>query len=194
MQLKEEFRSYDALRREHDAQIVSIALESKLKISAEQWSSLLYGDSEHKSHMQSILDRLQPPNSFHQSIEDFKSLLEKNGDPLKLASLEDYFYRLANIDTIDVNQTSSSENLEVYLKSTSVILDTLDRFLTINKAAKSPGSGTKRIASTNHQFNYNKQNLPHSPNVLLIQSRRQPLLHTHPNLHHHSHPPHTRYS
>lgn len=44
MQLKEEFRNYDALRREHDTQIVQIALEAGLRISPDQWSSLLYGN------------------------------------------------------------------------------------------------------------------------------------------------------
>lgn len=58
MQLKEEFRSYEALRREHDAQIVHIAMEAGLRISPEQWSSLLYGDLMHKSHMQSIIDKV----------------------------------------------------------------------------------------------------------------------------------------
>lgn len=58
MQLKEEFRSYDALRREHDSQIVQIATEAGLRISPEQWSSLLYGDTAHKSHMQSIIDKV----------------------------------------------------------------------------------------------------------------------------------------
>lgn len=63
MQLKEEFRTYEALRREHDAQIVHIAMEAGLRISPEQWSSLLYGDLVHKSHMQSIIDKV-PPLSF----------------------------------------------------------------------------------------------------------------------------------
>lgn len=58
MQLKEEFRTYEALRREHDAQIVHIAMEAGLRISPEQWSSLLYGDLVHKSHMQSIIDKV----------------------------------------------------------------------------------------------------------------------------------------
>lgn len=58
MQLKEEYCSYDALRGEHDSQIVSIALEAGLRISPDQWSSLLYGDTEHKSHMQSIIDKV----------------------------------------------------------------------------------------------------------------------------------------
>ena len=52
MQLKEEFRTYDTLRREHDTQIVQIATEGGLRIAPDQWSSLLYGDSAHKSHMQ----------------------------------------------------------------------------------------------------------------------------------------------
>uniref|UniRef100_A0A8C1TJL2 RING-type E3 ubiquitin transferase n=1 Tax=Cyprinus carpio TaxID=7962 RepID=A0A8C1TJL2_CYPCA len=53
MQLKEEFRTYEALRREHDSQIVQIAMEGGLRIAPDQWSSLLYGDQSHKSHMQS---------------------------------------------------------------------------------------------------------------------------------------------
>lgn len=58
LQLREEFRVYEALRREHDTQIVTIAQESGLRICPEQWSSLLYGDSLHKPHMQSIIDRV----------------------------------------------------------------------------------------------------------------------------------------
>lgn len=37
MQLKEEFRTYEALRREHDAQIVQIATEAGLRIAPDQW-------------------------------------------------------------------------------------------------------------------------------------------------------------
>ncbi|KOB77586.1 Roquin, partial [Operophtera brumata] len=55
MQLKEEFRTYETLRREHDAQIVQIATEAGLRIAPDQWSALLYGDTQHKSHMQSII-------------------------------------------------------------------------------------------------------------------------------------------
>ncbi|CAG0897913.1 unnamed protein product [Cyprideis torosa] len=57
MQLKEELRNYEALRREHDAQIVQIAAESGLRIAPDQWSSLLYGDTGHKSHMQRYVGR-----------------------------------------------------------------------------------------------------------------------------------------
>lgn len=69
MQLKEEFCTYESLRREHDAQIVQIATEAGLRIAPDQWSSLLYGDMVHKSHMQSIMDKLQTPQSFCQSFQ-----------------------------------------------------------------------------------------------------------------------------
>lgn len=68
MQLKEEFRTYEALRREHDAQIVHIAMEAGLRISPEQWSSLLYGDLVHKSHMQSIIDKVSPVQQLRPSL------------------------------------------------------------------------------------------------------------------------------
>lgn len=68
MQLKEEFRTYEALRREHDSQIVQIAMEGGLRIAPDQWSSLLYGDQSHKSHMQSIIDKVRLPDVSHKCI------------------------------------------------------------------------------------------------------------------------------
>jgi RING finger/CCCH-type zinc finger protein len=98
MQLKEEFRSYDALRREHDAQIVQIAMEAGLRIAPDQWSALLYGDSTHKSHMQSILDKLQTPESFCQSVNELIMALQKTGDPGKLSLLRPHFDKLSALD------------------------------------------------------------------------------------------------
>ncbi|MGH0122730.1 UNVERIFIED_CONTAM: hypothetical protein FKN15_007061 [Acipenser sinensis] len=79
MQLKEEFRMYEALRREHDAQIVHIAMEAGLRISPEQWSSLLYGDLAHKSHMQSIIDKAQPNSKYKTSM--CRDLRQQGGCP-----------------------------------------------------------------------------------------------------------------
>ncbi|XP_017135289.1 roquin-1 [Drosophila miranda] len=98
MQLKEEFRTYDALRREHDAQIVQIATEAGLRIAPEQWSSLLYGDVLHKSHMQSIIDKLQTPSSFAQSVQELVIALQRTSDPAKLSNLHNHLKYLANID------------------------------------------------------------------------------------------------
>ncbi|CAB4055545.1 RC3H [Lepeophtheirus salmonis] len=98
MQLKEEFRTYDALRREHDMQIVQIATEAGLRIAPDQWSSLLYGDSLHKSQMQSIMDKLQTPESFSQSVQELVIALQKTGDPGKLTDLRPSLDFLAGID------------------------------------------------------------------------------------------------
>uniref|UniRef100_A0A158PBR1 RING-type E3 ubiquitin transferase n=1 Tax=Angiostrongylus cantonensis TaxID=6313 RepID=A0A158PBR1_ANGCA len=74
MQLKEEFRNYESLRKEHDAQIVQMALECGLRISPDQWSALLYGDHSHRPHMQSIIDRLQTPKSYMQVVDELISV------------------------------------------------------------------------------------------------------------------------
>lgn len=94
MQLREEFCSYEALRREHDAQIVQIASEAGLRIAPEQWSSLLYGDAAHRSHMQSLVDKLQSPQSFAQSLHELALALQRTGDPAGLAALRPHFDRL----------------------------------------------------------------------------------------------------
>ncbi|XP_053653431.1 roquin-1 isoform X2 [Cherax quadricarinatus] len=98
MQLKEEFRTYEALRREHDAQIVQIATEAGLRIAPDQWSSLLYGDTVHKSHMQSIIDKLQTPQSFGQSVQELVIALQRTGDPGQLSSLRPQLELLAALD------------------------------------------------------------------------------------------------
>ena len=53
-----QFRTYETLRREHDSQIIKMAMDTGLRISPEQWSTLLYGDHKHKSDMQSIIDKV----------------------------------------------------------------------------------------------------------------------------------------
>lgn len=98
MQLKEEFRTYEALRREHDAQIVQIATEAGLRIAPDQWSALLYGDTAHKSHMQSIIDKLQTPQSFAQSVQELVIALQRTPDPGQLSGLRPQLELLAAID------------------------------------------------------------------------------------------------
>ncbi|XP_040068352.1 roquin-1 isoform X2 [Ixodes scapularis] len=98
MQLKEEFCTYEALRREHDAQIVQIATEAGLRIAPEQWSSLLYGDTAHKSHMQSIIDKLQSPQSFGQSVQELVIALQRTGDPGSLSLLRPHLELLSALD------------------------------------------------------------------------------------------------
>uniref|UniRef100_A0A673Y3D1 RING-type E3 ubiquitin transferase n=1 Tax=Salmo trutta TaxID=8032 RepID=A0A673Y3D1_SALTR len=129
MQLKEEFRTYEALRREHDAQIVHIAMEAGLRISPEQWSSLLYGDLIHKSHMQSIIDKLQSPESFAKSVQELTIVLQRTGDPANLNSLRPHLELLANIDHNPDAASPSWDELESVMLAVKVMVDGLVEFI-----------------------------------------------------------------
>ncbi|KAG7477296.1 hypothetical protein MATL_G00092770 [Megalops atlanticus] len=129
MQLKEEFRTYEALRREHDAQIVHIAMEAGLRISPEQWSSLLYGDLMHKSHMQSIIDKLQSPESFAKSVQELTIVLQRTGDPANLNSLRPHLELLANIDHNPDAASPSWEQLEQVMLAVKIVVHSLVDFI-----------------------------------------------------------------
>ncbi|XP_028272985.1 roquin-2 isoform X1 [Parambassis ranga] len=129
MQLKEEFRTYEALRREHDAQIVHIAMEAGLRISPEQWSSLLYGDLVHKSHMQSIIDKLQSPESFAKSVQELTIVLQRTGDPANLTSLRPHLELLANIDHNPDAPTPTWEELESVMLAVKLVVHGLVEFI-----------------------------------------------------------------
>ncbi|EJW85199.1 hypothetical protein WUBG_03889, partial [Wuchereria bancrofti] len=94
MQLKTQFRHYDALRREHDAQIVQVAFQQGLRISPDQWSALLYGDQHHRSHMQSIIDKA----NFEQQVRDLKTAIEQCSGRDMLIPTFEHFERFANFD------------------------------------------------------------------------------------------------
>ncbi|CAF93161.1 unnamed protein product [Tetraodon nigroviridis] len=129
MQLKEEFRTYEALRREHDAQIVHIAMEAGLRISPEQWSSLLYGDLVHKSHMQSIIDKLQSPESFAKSVQELTIVLQRTGDPANLTSLRPHLELLANIDHNPDAPAPSWDELEGVMLAVKLVVHGLVEFI-----------------------------------------------------------------
>ncbi|XP_056911971.1 roquin-1 isoform X1 [Takifugu flavidus] len=129
MQLKEEFRTYEALRREHDSQIVQIAMEGGLRIAPDQWSSLLYGDQSHKSHMQSIIDKLQTPASFAQSVQELTIALQRTGDPANLNRLRPHLDLLANIDPSPDAPPPTWEQLEKGLVAVKTVVHGLVDFI-----------------------------------------------------------------
>ncbi|XP_033643388.1 roquin-1-like [Asterias rubens] len=132
------FRNYDALRREHDAQIVQIAMEAGLRISPEQWSSLLYGDLNHKSHMQSIIDKLQTPASFAASIQELTIALQRSGDPGNLGKLRCQLDRLGEIDPNSDAGAPSWSELEKAMIAVKVVVQGLVNFVqnhSLNKKA-----------------------------------------------------------
>ncbi|XP_018335497.1 roquin-1 [Agrilus planipennis] len=129
MQLKEEFRTYEALRREHDAQIVQIATEAGLRIAPDQWSALLYGDTAHKSHMQSIMDKLQTPQSFAQSVQELVIALQRTGDPGKLSKLRPHLELLAAIDPSPESTSPSWKECSEALNAVKQVVAGLVEFI-----------------------------------------------------------------
>lgn len=129
MQLKEEFRTYEALRREHDAQIVQIATEAGLRIAPDQWSALLYGDTGHKSHMQSIIDKLQTPQSFAQSVQELVIALQRTNDPANLAGLRTHLKQLTGIQTDPTAENSSWQELAASLEAVKQVVIGLVEFV-----------------------------------------------------------------
>ncbi|XP_041986191.1 roquin-1 isoform X2 [Aricia agestis] len=129
MQLKEEFRTYESLRREHDAQIVQIATEAGLRIAPDQWSALLYGDTAHKSHMQSIIDKLQTPQSFAQSVQELFIALQRTGDPAQLIAMSMHLDRLANIDASPDAESPTWQQLAEIINSIKEVVSGLVHYL-----------------------------------------------------------------
>uniref|UniRef100_A0A8C1CU91 RING-type E3 ubiquitin transferase n=2 Tax=Cyprinus carpio TaxID=7962 RepID=A0A8C1CU91_CYPCA len=129
MQLKEEFCTYEALRREHDSQIVQIAMEGGLRIAPDQWSSLLYGDQSHKSHMQSIIDKLQTPASFAQSVQELTIALQRTGDPANLNRLRPHLEFLADIDPSPDAPAPTWEQLAKGLEAVRTVVHGLVDFI-----------------------------------------------------------------
>ncbi|XP_054717013.1 roquin-1-like [Uloborus diversus] len=129
MQLKDDFRTYEFLRREHDTQIVQIATEAGLRIAPEQWSSLLYGDTAHKSHMQSIIDKLQTPQSFSQSVQELIIALQRTGDPGNLSILRPHLELLASIDPSPDAPPPLWKDLKNVLEAARVVVKGLVEFV-----------------------------------------------------------------
>uniref|UniRef100_A0A0N5A5I1 RING-type E3 ubiquitin transferase n=1 Tax=Parastrongyloides trichosuri TaxID=131310 RepID=A0A0N5A5I1_PARTI len=132
MRLREEFRNYDSLRAEHDAQIVQIALEAGIRISPEQWSSLLYGDQDHKCHMQSIIDRLLLPMSFESSIDDLMALISKSGDSFNLRRLKESFNAIIELDK-DQSDSLTWKQLAKYTCAVTEIIHVYSDFKKVQK-------------------------------------------------------------
>jgi RING finger/CCCH-type zinc finger protein len=110
MQLKEEFRTYEALRREHDAQIIRVAMESGLRISPEQWSALLYGDQKHKSDMQSIIDKLLSQGIATSGLSELIVAIRRSQDQHNL--LEKIVPHLEKLLHVDINIDKSGFHLQ----------------------------------------------------------------------------------
>lgn len=106
-----------------------------LRISPEQWSSLLYGDTQHKSSMQSIIDKLSTPASFSQAIQEFLIVLQRAGESSKyLSSLKTEFEQLAQIDLANSDQQNLSEDHQADQDYWTSIVSALESVKTVLQA------------------------------------------------------------
>ncbi|XP_038216269.1 roquin-1 isoform X2 [Zerene cesonia] len=145
MQLKEEFRTYESLRREHDAQIVQIATEAGLRIAPDQWSALLYGDTAHKSHMQSIIDKLQTPQSFAQSVQELFIALQRSGDPAQLVVMSMPLDRLASIDPSPDATSPSWQTLAEIITAVKEVVSGLVNYLQQQTTGRDSNHNQKHV-------------------------------------------------
>lgn len=60
--------------------------------------------------MQSIIDKLQSPQSFNQSIQELIIALQRTQDPANLINLKDHLERLAKIDSLATDTAASTQN------------------------------------------------------------------------------------
>ena len=118
MELKREYLNYEQLRKQHDMQIISIAMESGIYMSPEQWSQKLYGDSNHKSKMQSIIDKLHSQQTLKKLIQDFFRKIVKfhhesaegnnnNNPAMHFLQVEHHFQLFMNMEENIFNNISS---------------------------------------------------------------------------------------
>lgn len=143
MQLKEEFRNYEELRGQHDMQIVEISRDFGLRIGPEQWSCLLYGDNNHRSHMQSIIDKVLRRQTLLRNTEELIATLQKSGDPLDLsAELQPLLSLL-----VDLKMNTSLEadavglsHLDACLKAVVKVISALSRSLQLKQTHKTDHS------------------------------------------------------
>lgn len=171
LQLKEDYRQYDLMRREHDAQIIQIAYEAGLRISPEQWSSLIYGDLQHKSHMQSIIDKLQTPQSFYNSIHELVATLKKSGDVMNLSSLKPSLELIASINTNPGEKAKISwDSLLNYLKAVCHVMEKFVHFLKVS------GKGKSAIST----FSETSYSSPTQPKNITLQDGVTPPTHSQP--------------
>ncbi|KAL9904970.1 LOW QUALITY PROTEIN: uncharacterized protein LOC119637924 [Glossina fuscipes] len=179
MQLKEEFRNYEALRREHDAQIVQIATEAGLRIAPDQWSSLLYGNTAHKSHMQSICDTLQSPSSFAQSVQELVLALQRTGDPTNLFSLRPHLKHLTGIDPSLESPPPSWQDVENALDAVRHVVLGLVKFVQFHSNRKAQDySVTSANANAKYKISLcrdltKKRVCPRGPNCTFAHSTEE---------------------
>ncbi|CAK5076865.1 unnamed protein product [Meloidogyne enterolobii] len=151
MNLKDQFRDYDALRAEHDAQIVQIAMEAGLRISPDQWSSLLY---------ESICDRLSQ-NSLTHAVDELRKLVSQQPKEKDLFDIINIFGHFDELSALLDIKSPDFGNMEKSLGHLNSIL------LIYSKFVQSRNLGRERrlelVSNENRQYNGDNTDRPLQP-------------------------------
>lgn len=155
MELRKEFMKYPALRRQHDTQIIQIALESGIRMSPEQWSQKLFGDSTHKSDMQSIIDKLQSQQTIEKLIQDFFDKIQTGSQSNFAHQLESHISSLFLGVKSDFDYFASI-NFE---KKNCQNQEKVKKCSGLGEVANSIGSGGESLASEDDDFSFEANDL-----------------------------------
>ena len=148
-----------------------------LGISPDQWSSLLYGDSNHKSHMQSIIDKLQTPQSFSSSVGELVMALQRTGDPAKLSTLRVHLKNLAAIDPTSENTVPTWNECAEALDAVKQVVNGLVDFVQHHSNRKLQDT-THQLHSTKYKISFCRDlsvrgSCPRGPNCTFAHSEEE---------------------
>lgn len=158
MELRKEFLKYPALRRQHDMQIIQIALESGIRMSPEQWSQKLFGDSTHKSEMQSIIDKIQSQQTIEKLIQYFFEKIQNGSQSPYAHQLEPHLNSLFLAAYSDFNYFASI-NFEKKILNTGDKYKTKRNSLTSTDSPINIGSGGESMISEEDSDDFNLNDL-----------------------------------
>ncbi|RNA29754.1 hypothetical protein BpHYR1_047167 [Brachionus plicatilis] len=174
MELRKEFLKYPALRRQHDMQIIQIALESGIRMSPEQWSQKLFGDSTHKSEMQSIIDKLQSQQTIEKLIQDFFEKIQNGSQSSFGHQLEPHLNSLFMGAFADFSYFASI-NFEKKILALQEKYKTKRSSMSLAESASNIGSGGESMISEEDSDDFNFNDLcDFEPNDSFVELKQTP--------------------
>lgn len=137
----------------------------------------MYGDSNHKSHMQSIIDKLQTPQSFSSSVGELVMALQRTGDPAKLSTLRVHLKNLAAIDPTSENTVPSWNECAEALDAVKQVVNGLVDFVQHHSNRKLQDT-THQLHSTKYKISFCRDlsvrgSCPRGPNCTFAHSEEE---------------------
>ncbi|UJR29814.1 hypothetical protein I4U23_017358 [Adineta vaga] len=96
--IEQELTNYEDIGAAYNSKIIEMLMKQGICISAEQYSLLIYGDTQHDLSMEILLDKLSSSKLFSQSIKQFVDVVKHAGtSSAHLLQLEQVFQSLSEI-------------------------------------------------------------------------------------------------